>query len=144
MIPRALSLFGFIFCRFCASAVYFAYDAFDQVMYFLISEYLFAGIYEQDICPAAMQLMLELSPAFADASLEQIPFYCSFEKFLGYGDKYAVTLLTVTICEYVAYGTATAMFSFGKKTLYAFLAAQSFCFRKSICGLFCHYQFFAR
>ena len=44
-----------------------------------------------------MHLMLELSPAFADASFEQVPFNGSLEKFLGYGNKYAMASLVVAL-----------------------------------------------
>ena len=106
-----------------------AYDAIDA----FIVENLFCGIYEQDVCtPFEPDFVLESSPAFADASLEEIAFYCSLEQFFRHGNKQSGVFQTVIFEVDVTQSTFITVLSSGKKPFYASLAAQSFLFRKSI------------
>ena len=84
--------------------------------------------------------MLEPSPAFADAALEEIAFYRSFEQFFGYGDEYAATFFPVVGKTDITDRTGIAMLSMGEKSFDALLAAQSFLFRKSIRGVPVHFS----
>ena len=87
-----------------------------------------------------VKTMFEPSPAFTDASFQKVAFYCSFEKFLWNRDQQAVCVLPVVCCIDEADVTHAAMSSSGKKSVDAFLAAQSFFFRKSIRRVCVHFS----
>ena len=87
-----------------------------------------------------VKTMLESSPAFADAAFQKVAFYCSFEKFLRDRNKQAVCILPVVCCIDEADITHATMSSSGKKLFDAFLAAQSFFFRKSIRCVCVHFS----
>ena len=87
-----------------------------------------------------LKAMLEPSPAFTDAAFQKVALDSSFEKFLGNRDKKTVCFLAVVCCVDEADVTHAAMSSFGKKSFNAFLAAQSFFFRKSIRRVCFHFS----
>ena len=82
--------------------------------------------------------MLEPSPAFADAALQQVSLHCPFEEFLGYGNQNTVYTAVCTVKALITDGWHAAMLTFGKKLRDGRLAAQSFFLRKSIRTLAVH------
>ena len=75
--------------------------------------------------------MLEPSPAFPDTPFQEVALDSSLEKFLRDGYEDAAEVFAVPCGEDISDGAVAAMSSPGKKTVYAFLATQSFFFRKS-------------
>ena len=83
--------------------------------------------------------VFESSPAFTDATFQEVAFNGSFEQLLGDRNKQAVCVLPVcTIDE--ADVTHAAMSSSGKKFFDSFLAGQSFFLRKSIRRVCIHFS----
>ena len=93
-------------------------------VYFLIRKNFLGGVHEQYIHAClTLYLMLEMSPAFTDASFQKIAFYCSLEKFLWYGNKYAALVFAIVRQVPEADRSGIAKPASGKKSFYAFLAA---------------------
>ena len=88
--------------------------------------------------------MLELSPAFSDTTFEEIALDCSLEHFFRYGNQNPAKTLSVVSNVDITDMSDVAMSSFGKKSFNAFLAAQSFFFRKSIWRFLFHFRYLER
>jgi hypothetical protein len=85
--------------------------------------------------------MLELSPTFADTTLQKVAFYSPLEEFFWYGYKDSGHLLSIVGKISVTESADIAMLTMGKKPVDASLAAQSFLFRKSIRGVPVHVSY---
>ena len=124
----------------CKSAVEILDDLSDCGIDFLIREDFLDCIYQKDVeVSFESYQMLLASPAFADASLEEVALYRSLEEFLGYRDYDTVDTGICTISAHIAHSWYIAVLTFGKKHRDGRLAAQSFFLRKSITNLSFHY-----
>ena len=106
----------------------------------LICHDFFCGIDEQDVHSmfGCDKVVLEPAPAFADASFQKIALYCSFEEFLRNGNQNAAEFFSVVCSMDITNRAYTSVSAFSKKSLYGFLAAQSFFLRKIIWSLPVH------
>ena len=108
---------------------------------FLIAQNLLGGVYDENVCSCFLvKTMLELPPTLADAPFEQIALYSSFEELLRYGNENSIAFLSGVIHVYIADIADVSMSALGKKSVNAFLAAQSFLFGKGIRPLL-HFSF---
>ena len=137
----AVLLFIILLCRtVCPSIVDFPDYITDVGIYLLICQDFLRRVYEQDIQAGFhTKSTLEPSPALPDAPLEQIALYCPFEKFFRNRNQDAVVVFSGIVQTDIAQLSCMAVSAPGKKSFYAFLAAQSFVFRKGICDFCVHF-----
>ena len=115
------------------------YDLSYSLIDLFVAEDFFCRIHEKHIQTAFdSQVVLLLSIAFADSSLQHITLYGTLEELFRYGYHDPVLFVSGAFKAEIAHVRHIAVLTFGKKLRNAGLAAQSFFFRKSITGICFH------